>query len=178
MLCFFFFNDTATTEIYTLSLHDALPIYNNATFLAISKEPNDSIFQKTLVLSDFYGPSADWEYPMGLIQMLGKIDATLISFETSKPFDGMSYEEMARHSLDFWLQTEDLPDPDNRVTVNAKGEIVLNYTKNNLVAHRRLIDKLQSLLSYIGCHQRMIPIDAYLGTQFPFNLSHQAGTLR
>src|SRR5471030_3351643 len=27
--CFFFFNDTATTEIYTLSLHDALPIYRN-----------------------------------------------------------------------------------------------------------------------------------------------------
>src|SRR3712207_6968716 len=26
-VCFFFFNDTATTEIYTLSLHDALPIY-------------------------------------------------------------------------------------------------------------------------------------------------------
>src|SRR5437870_11254633 len=26
LLCFFFFNDTATTEIYTLSLHDALPI--------------------------------------------------------------------------------------------------------------------------------------------------------
>src|SRR3712207_8105382 len=25
--CFFFFNDTATTEIYTLSLHDALPIF-------------------------------------------------------------------------------------------------------------------------------------------------------
>src|SRR5438105_8042269 len=25
--CFFFFNDTATTEIYTLSLHDALPIW-------------------------------------------------------------------------------------------------------------------------------------------------------
>src|SRR5574341_2015568 len=27
-LCFFFFNDTATTEIYTLSLHDALPIWS------------------------------------------------------------------------------------------------------------------------------------------------------
>src|SRR3712207_8632556 len=27
MYCFFFFNDTATTEIYTLSLHDALPIW-------------------------------------------------------------------------------------------------------------------------------------------------------
>src|SRR2546428_4326381 len=29
---FFFFNDTATTEIYTLSLHDALPIYVRRTF--------------------------------------------------------------------------------------------------------------------------------------------------
>src|SRR2546422_8203124 len=29
--CFFFFNDTATTEIYTLSLHDALPIYRSST---------------------------------------------------------------------------------------------------------------------------------------------------
>src|SRR5256885_11903317 len=29
---FFFFNDTATTEIYTLSLHDALPIYQDAPF--------------------------------------------------------------------------------------------------------------------------------------------------
>src|SRR3712207_8552910 len=29
VFCFFFFNDTATTEIYTLSLHDALPIYNS-----------------------------------------------------------------------------------------------------------------------------------------------------
>src|SRR3712207_8295766 len=28
---FFFFNDTATTEIYTLSLHDALPIYHRAS---------------------------------------------------------------------------------------------------------------------------------------------------
>jgi choline dehydrogenase-like flavoprotein len=152
--------------------------HNNATFLAISREPNPSIFQKTLVVSDFYGPSADWEYPMGLIQMLGKVDATLISFETREPFPGMTYEQMARHSLDFWLQTEDLPDPNNRVTINRNGEVALNYTKNNLVAHNRLIAKLQSLLSYIGCHQRMIPIDAYLGTQFPFNLSHQAGTLR
>src|SRR5256885_10903566 len=31
LLYFFFFNDTATTEIYTLSLHDALPIYNTGS---------------------------------------------------------------------------------------------------------------------------------------------------
>src|SRR3712207_7702848 len=34
LVIFFFFNDTATTEIYTLSLHDALPIYE--TFVAQS----------------------------------------------------------------------------------------------------------------------------------------------
>src|SRR2546430_17528483 len=32
---FFFFNDTATTEIYTLSLHDALPIYLVADFAEV-----------------------------------------------------------------------------------------------------------------------------------------------
>src|SRR5688572_33275728 len=33
LFSFFFFNDTATTEIYTLSLHDALPIFRSANFL-------------------------------------------------------------------------------------------------------------------------------------------------
>jgi choline dehydrogenase-like flavoprotein len=152
--------------------------HQNSTFLALSKEPNDSIFQKTLALSDFYLGSEEWAYPMGLIQMLGKVDADLMSFETPEPLGGMTYEEMARHSLDFWLQSEDLPDPNNRVTINRRGEIVLHYTKNNTEAHERLIAKLKSILSYIGCHERLIPIDSYLGTQFPFNLSHQAGTMR
>lgn len=152
--------------------------HQNSTFVALSKEPNDSIFQKTLALSDFYGPSADWEYPMGFIQMLGKVDATLMAFESPEPLGGMSYEEMAAHSLDFWLQSEDLPDPDNRVSVNARGEIQLDYTRNNTRAHGCLIQKLRSLLGDIGCHEHMVPIDYYLGTTFPFNLSHQAGTMR
>src|SRR3712207_9499117 len=38
MLCylFFFFNDTATTEIYTLSLHDALPIFHLSVFYLLA----------------------------------------------------------------------------------------------------------------------------------------------
>src|SRR2546427_6653147 len=36
---FFFFNDTATTEIYTLSLHDALPIYIRRNGLDLPEEP-------------------------------------------------------------------------------------------------------------------------------------------
>src|SRR3712207_8432793 len=38
--CTFFFNDTATTEIYTLSLHDALPISSCALSRACSRVPN------------------------------------------------------------------------------------------------------------------------------------------
>jgi choline dehydrogenase-like flavoprotein len=90
----------------------------------------------------------------------------------------MTREDLARHSLDFWLQSEDLPDPDNRVTLNADGKMVLNYRKNNRAAHERLTAMLQSLLSYIGCHERLIPVDYYLGTQLPFNLAHQCGTMR
>src|SRR5437773_8834374 len=38
--CFFFFNDPATTEIYTLSLHDALPICRRARGrLHVGREP-------------------------------------------------------------------------------------------------------------------------------------------
>ncbi len=152
--------------------------HQSSTFLAISKEPNDAIFQKTLAMSDFYGPSAEWEYPMGLIQMLGKVDADLMAFETPEPLGGMTYEEMARHSLDFWLQSEDLPNPENRITLNSRNEIVFHYTKNNLEAHLRLIGKLRDLLGYIGCQQHLIPIDYYLGTQLPFNLAHQCGTMK
>ncbi len=152
--------------------------HNNATFLAISHEPNDAIFEKTLALADFYGPSAEWEYPMGLIQMLGKVDATLIRLESPEPVAGMTYEQMAAHSLDFWLQSEDLPDPNNRVRLNAHNQIVLEYRANNLVAHQRLTDKLKSLLSYIGCHEHLIPVDFYLGQRFEFNLAHQAGTMK
>jgi choline dehydrogenase-like flavoprotein len=152
--------------------------HNNATFLAISKQPNDSIFQKTLAISDWYSASAAWEYPMGLIQMLGKVDATLMSFEIAEPPSGMTHAEMAAHSLDFWLQTEDLPDPENRITVNREGAIELHYKENNIEAYHRLVEQLRSLLGPIGCTEHLIPVDYYLGTKFAFNLAHQAGTMR
>ena len=46
VLCFFFFNDTATTEIYTLSLHDALPIYDDGPGIPENEREN--------VLKPFY----------------------------------------------------------------------------------------------------------------------------
>lgn len=151
---------------------------NNATFIAISKEPNDAIFEKTLALADFYWGSEEWPYPMGFIQMLGKVDEVAMHYESPEPLGEMTYAEMAAHSLDFWLQSEDLPDPNNRVRLNAKNEIVFHYQRNNVEAHQKLTDKLKSLLSYIGCHEHLIPVDFYLGTQFPYNTAHQMGTMK
>jgi len=151
---------------------------NNATLLAISHAPNDSIFEKTLALADFYWGGDEFKYPMGYIQMLGKVDEIAMRFEAPEPFQGMTFAEMAAHSLDFWLQSEDLPDPNNRVTVDAENRIHFHYQRNNIEAHQRLTDKLKSLLSSIGCHEHLIPVDHYLGTQFESNLAHEMGTMK
>lgn len=115
---------------------------------------------------------------MGFIQMLGKVDEVAMHYEAPEPLGGMTYAEMAQYSLDFWLQSEDLPDPNNHIVLNTRNEIVFHYLRNNIEAHQRLTDKLKSLLSYIGCHEHLIPVDFYLGTQFPYNTAHQMGTMK
>ncbi len=152
--------------------------HNNATFLAISKEPNDAVFEKTLALADFYWGSDEWKYPMDFIQMLGKVDEVAMEWESPEPLGGMTHAEMAQHSLDFWLQSEDLPDPENRITLNARNEICFQYVRNNFEARKKLTAKLKSLLGYIGCHEHLVPVDYYLGHQFPYNLAHQMGTMK
>lgn len=151
---------------------------NNATFVAISKEPNPSPFQKTLALADFYWGDDEFKYPMGFIQMLGKVDEQLMRYEAPEPLGGMTHAEMAAHSIDFWLQSEDLPDVNNGITLNANNQIVFHYDRNNYIAHQRLTDKLKSLLGDIGCHESLIPVDYYLGQQFSYNLAHQMGTMK
>src|SRR5215467_14902254 len=52
-LCFFFFfNDTATTEIYTLSLHDALPIWRRCPWMSSS-------WRSTTRRARWFGPATD-----------------------------------------------------------------------------------------------------------------------
>ena len=52
---FFFFNDTATTEIYTLSLHDALPIWPRSVLLLFSVRSLSAV-TRLLVLSGLLAP--------------------------------------------------------------------------------------------------------------------------
>ena len=94
---------------------------------------------------------------------------------------------MAQHSLDFWLTSEDLPDPDNRVTLDRQGNIVLDYRPNNEEGHRRLIAKLKQLMKQQTkcgvhgheCHEGLLARNLYLGQRIPLaGVAHQNGTIR
>jgi hypothetical protein len=80
--------------------------------LAVSHDENPTIFQKTLGLNDFYFGNGDVDYPLGNVQMVGKSQAPM--FRGEKPRETRlapewSLERIARHAIDFWLSTEDLP---------------------------------------------------------------------
>jgi choline dehydrogenase-like flavoprotein len=151
--------------------------------LALSKEPNPTRFQKTLGVNDFYFGSDDFEYPMGNIQMVGKSQAEM--YKGEKPIETklapmFTLREVATHAVDFWLSTEDLPMPDNRVTLEKDGNVKLAYTANNQESGKRLFHQLRSMLGHLGMHpEHLIPRNAYLKTTIPVaGCAHQAGTCR
>ena len=153
--------------------------HNNSAMLAISKRPNPTVFQKTIGLNDFYHRSDDWGFPMGHISMIGKQDMEMLKLGAPPFAPGLALDVVAKHSLDFWMTSEDLPDPNNRVLVGRDDVITLAYTENNLDAHRRLAAKLKSMLNHLGCEEHLLPTHLYLGKKIPIaGTAHQCGTVR
>jgi choline dehydrogenase-like flavoprotein len=151
----------------------------NSVLLAISRTPNPTVFQKTLAVNDFYFGADDFPYPMGHISFVGKLDAVALSAGAPPFVPGMTLDAIARHSLDFWLTSEDLPDPDNRVTLDRSGNNVLSYKPNNEEGHRRLIKRLEHLLEHLDMHPHLVPRNLFLGDRIPLaGVAHQNGTIR
>ncbi len=157
--------------------------HNSQAVLALSKEENPTVFQKTLGVNDFYFGSDDFEFPLGNIQMVGKSSAPM--YHGEKPLETKlaptrTLESMARHAVDFWLSTEDLPRPDNRVTLDRDGNIRLSYTPSNDEPKERLFHQLKSMLGHLGMHHdHLVPRHAYLKNEIPVaGVAHQAGTCR
>ena len=155
--------------------------------MAISKCPNPTVFQKSLAINDFYFGAEEWEYPMGHISFVGKLDAETLKAGAPAIAPGFTLELMARHSLDFWLTSEDLPDPDNRVTLDHDGNIVLTYKPNNEEGHQRLIEKLKGLMQQQTkctvhgheCHVGLFSRNLFVGQRIPLaGVAHQNGTIR
>jgi choline dehydrogenase-like flavoprotein len=151
----------------------------NSVLLAISKTPNSTVFQKTLGVNDFYFGDADYSYPMGHISFVGKLDAVALSAGAPPFVPGLTLDVMARHSLDFWLTSEDLPHPDNRVTLDRDGNIVLSYTPNNGEGHARLVKRLEHHLQHLDMRPHLVPRNLFVGNRIPLaGVAHQNGTIR
>jgi choline dehydrogenase-like flavoprotein len=159
----------------------------NSVLMAISKCPNPTVFQKTLSVNDFYLGSKEWNYPMGHISFVGKLDRDTLRAGAPAIAPGFTLDLMARHSLDFWLTSEDLPDPDNRVTIDHEGNIVLAYSPNNEEGHQRLIAKLKDLMRQQTkcqehgheCHVGLFARSLFVGQRIPLaGVAHQNGTIR
>ena len=156
--------------------------HNSRAFLAVSKEKNDTRFQKTLGLNDWYLGDEDFEYPMGNVQMVGKSSAPMYRGEKKiaelAPLFALG--EVAEHAVDFWLSTEDLPDADNRVTLTKDGDIALSYTPNNREALEQLYRRVKHHLDHLGMHpHHLVPRDVYMKNDIPVaGCAHQTGTVR
>ncbi len=106
-------------------------------------------------------------------------------FRGEKPGETMfaptwSLDDIARHAVDFWLSTEDLPRPENRVTVDDKGVITIAYQSTNNEPRNKLFEVLESMLEDLGMHHHhLLPHHAYLKNEIPVaGVAHQAGTCR
>jgi len=159
----------------------------NSVLMAVSKCPNPTVFQKTLGVNDYYVPTKEWDYPMGHISFVGKLDGVTLSGGAPAIAPGFTLDLMAKHSLDFWLTSEDLPAPENRVRLDAQGNIVLSYEPNNEEGHKRLIGKLKELMQaqrkcpiHGGeCHVGLFSRNLFVGQRIPLaGVAHQCGTLR
>ena len=159
--------------------------HNSQAVLALSKDENPTVFQKTLGLNDFYFGSDASEYPLGNIQMVGKSQAPM--FRGEKPGETKlapewSLEKVAKHAVDFWLSTEDLPLPDNRVTVDGDGDgrLTLSYTPSNDTPKQELYGQLRSMLHKLRMEpDHLFHRFAYLKNEIPVaGCAHQAGTCR
>jgi choline dehydrogenase-like flavoprotein len=157
--------------------------HDSTAVLALSREENPTIFQKTLGLNDFYFAGDEFDYPLGNIQMVGKSQAPM--FRGEKPTETKlapewTLERIARHAVDFWLSTEDLPSPDNRVTLDDDGKVMVSYAETNSTARKDLYGKLKSMLGHLGMHSdHLFSKHAYMKTDIPVaGCAHQAGTCR
>ena len=151
--------------------------HNNSVLIALTRERNDTVFQKTLGLADFYFGNENFPHPMGFVQMCGKVHGTHLRGEVLPSWleflSNMPFEAVAHHALDFWLSSEDLPDPENRVTLSRDGKVRLALTPNNLEAHRQLRAATKAAL------RPLAPRVLFVHKDIPIEgVSHQAGTLR
>ena len=156
-----------------------LMLHHNGCLVAFTNKKNDSIFQKSLGLADFYHGADDSHFPLGEIQLMGRNDPDTILWLAEKIAAGKSYAELKEMTIDFWLTSEDLPSPDNRVMLRPDGSIRVSYHRNNYEAYERLKEKLKGVFRKLGELDPDYQDVQWAGYDLDISgMSHQNGTLR
>jgi len=156
--------------------------HNQSVLMALTRVPNPTVFQKTLAISDFYHGTADWDYPLGLIQMCATTHGAQLRGEVLPNWlewlPRMPFEQMAKHSMNFWLSSEDLPLAENRIYYSGE-RVVLEFTDTNLEAHRRLRQALEAALRHADAERLWHDRGLFLSQAIALSgTAHQAGTAR
>jgi len=151
----------------------------------LSLTPNPSVFQKTIGISDFYWGEDGFPYPMGLIQNTGNVLGDMLPAEAPsllapilKLRPGAELQAVADHTVGWWLQTEDLPRPENRVMIKD-GKLTLHYQPNNLKAAERLTKRWIEILKDVDRAEHTIPFSIYPRNMMNLaSVGHQCGTCK
>ncbi len=132
---------------------------------------NATRFPKTLSVNDFYFASNESEKPLGNLQLLGKIQEPMLRGALPRTPKWLR-TWLARHSVDWYVMSEDLAQRDSEVRVRNDGAIELRWKRSNLRAHRHFVEVAKKLLQDVGFP---IVLSKPFGTDTP---SHQCGTAR
>ena len=96
-------------------------MYHQAdALLALSTQKNYDSYTKTWGTNDFYLRDSDpsYPFPLGQVQPVGSFHFEMMKGDAPPLTPGFALETMKHHAVPWWLTTEDLPDPNNRVTLH------------------------------------------------------------
>ncbi|WP_328665468.1 GMC family oxidoreductase [Streptomyces sp. NBC_00322] len=146
--------------------------HNNTALLAVDpRRRNPTWFQKTLAVNDYYRAGPATRYPLGNLQLLGKLQGSMV--KAARPAAPRPLlNALTARSVDWWVMSEDLPDDDNRVVLGPSGRTRVHWKPTNTRAHRELVSRTRRMMRRAG--YRIVATQT-LGVE---TNSHQCGTLR
>lgn len=146
--------------------------HNNSVLMAVDPQrKNPTHFQKSLAINDFYHGGSSSGHPMGHVQMRGKIKPGMLRRKADPQLSSRA-DYLAERSVDLWLMSEDLPDPENRVHVDDSGRLHLIWRPNNVRPHLELVERMTAVMREAGYPE------IYVERRTVETISHQCGTLR
>jgi choline dehydrogenase-like flavoprotein len=146
-------------------------MHNNAHIVAVDlHRKNDVTFQKTLSVNDWYLDGGHG-YPLGALQLIGKVQGVMLKTAAPRGVPTAVLKQVAQRSVEWLIMAEDLPDRENRVTIDATGTITTARVARGVRTHERLLGRAKRLLRAVG-------YDAILTQRFDISMnSHQCGTI-